>query len=794
MLGQTISHYRVLRKLGGGGMGVVFEAEDTKLGRHVALKFLPEELSRDPEALERFRREARAASSLNHPNICTIYEIDDEHGQPFIAMELLEGKTLKDAIGSKPMDTETLFELGIQIASALEAAHGQGIVHRDVKPGNIFVTTLGQAKVLDFGLAKREFGRAAAADLAGPTMTTEEHLTSPGTTMGTVAFMSPEQVEGKELDARTDLFSFGAVLYEMATARQAFSGNTSGVIFNSILEKTPAPPSRLNAELPQRLDEIVAKALEKDRDVRYQHAADIRADLKRLRRDTTSGTAAVQTTHGQEPHVTRWRKRTLLFAPAVAIVVAGLYFAIRFFTTAREAPISSIAVLPFSGGEQDTVSQDLEDGITEGIIDELSQTPNLKVMSGSSVFRYKSKTTDVQKLGKELNVDAVVAGRIVRREGNVTIDAELVKVNDNSQIWGQRYSEKMGEVGALEQELVSSISRQLRQKLGRETTAKESAHYTENAEAYNLYLRGRHEVDRVTDAAFLRAVQYFQQAIDKDPNFAPAYAGLASAYSLLGLEADLPASEAFGKAGAAAKRALQLDDSSAEAHSAAGFVHLVNGEFSAAEPEFRRAIELNPNIASVRNEYSMFLRCMGRFAEAEEEGQRALDLDPGSQGYRFSFALVFYSQHQYDRTIAELKKMFEIDPNSPQAHLGLSWTYDREEMYDQAMEELEKYYSLTGLPDVAEAEKRAQAQSGRKGFLLKDITIAGNPANRATYFPIFVAIDYVELGDKDKAFAWLERAYDEHIGLMFLKVDPAFDSLRSDPRFEALLRKTGFPQ
>jgi eukaryotic-like serine/threonine-protein kinase len=791
MIGQTISHYRILEQLGAGGMGVVYKAHDRRLDRALALKLLPENMAQQPQALERFRREARAASALNHPGICTIYDIGEEDGRAFIAMEFIDGETLRSHIHAKALPLEDILKFGIQIAEALDAAHAEGIIHRDIKPANIFITKRGQVKVLDFGLAKLVPKGIASGDSSSGAAP-EESTSIVGIISGTPSYMSPEQIRGDDLDARTDIFSLGLVIYEMATGRQAFGGGTGGAIIEAVLTRPPVSVRSIRPEMPSSLEAIIDKALCKDRSQRYQGAADILADLQLLKREIDSGSrardestqAALTSTAGPvssaaHPNRTTSTHQTGTVRRPRASKVIG-----------------SLAVLPFENVSRDPDNEYLGDGIAASLINNLATVPKLRVMAQSTVFRYKGREIDPQAVGRELNVRAVLTGKVMQSGGALRIGTELVDVATGSQLWGAQFDRKPGDIFLIQDEISREISGKLRLQLTRAEKKKLIRRHTEDAEAYRLYLQGRHHWNRWTEEGFYKAIGYFQQAIDKDPDYALAHTGVAESYVLLGWNSYLPPKDAFPKGKAAAMIALRLAPDLGEAHTPlAASLWLHDWQWHEAHAEFQRSLELNPAYPTANHWYAEYMMTMGRQVDAIAKMKNSRELDPLSLIINVAIGWASYMARQYDEAIEQLLRTVELDPNYPVTYWILGLLYRIAGRYDLAITAGEKGVNLSGgSPLMRAALAHTYGMAGRPGearHLLHDLT---ELAKRKYVAPHFLAGIHIGLGDSDRAMEYLEKSWDERCHwLIYLHIDPSMDDLRSDPRFQDLLKRVGLP-
>jgi len=826
--GALLGRYEIRSPLGKGGMGEVYLAWDSQLDRTVALKVLPADVASDQQRMQRFTQEAKAASALNHPNILTIYEVGQAGSARFIATEFIDGVTLRQHMADARMRTDEVLIIVLQIASALAAAHAAGIVHRDIKPENIMVRRDGYVKVLDFGLAKLAEAQTHRSDPEAATIV----KTEPGIIMGTASYMSPEQARGQAMDARTDIWSLGVVIYEMITGRLPFEGQTSSDVIALILQKEPLALGRHALEVPTELERIIAKALTKDREERYQTAKDLLIDLKRLKQQLdvaaqiertvapefragatgTSGSSVAVQTMGQPvpastsnaEYIAGEIKRHKLGVGIAGVILLGVaaiaalayfgYFARdRASGPGREA-ITSIAVLPFVNASNNPDAEYLSDGISESLINSLSQLPQLKVIARSSSFKFKGKTTEPGEVAKALGVRAIVTGRVIQLGDQLQISAELVDTSDGTQIWGEQYTRKATDLLAMQSEISREIAERLRLKLTNTEQQQLAKRSTTNPEAYELLLRGRFYRIKGGPEGRTKAIEYFSQAVALDPNYALAYAELAVTYNGLIASASVDPQVIRPKAQAAAEKALQLDETLPEAHQAQGTLRFNYWEWAAAEREYKRAIELNPSFSRAHAVYSNYLSSMGQHEQAIAGARRARELDPLSTAVNYRIGAVLFNARRYDEAIEQLKKTLELDPNYTLTHLWFGYAYAAKGQYAQAIAE---YKEVVRLGEDSTSTKiylgYSLAMSGKRNEAL---AILNEMQTTKEYVsPAELAVLYAGLGDKEQAFAALERAYAAHdFQLQYLKVEPSYDSLRSDRRFADLVRRVGLPE
>jgi len=796
LVGKSFGPYQITQVLGKGGMGIVYLALDQGLHRQIALKFLHDDLLNDKQRVQRFKQEARAASALNHPNILTVHEIGQSNSTHFIATEFVAGETLRERLAGGRMKVLEAVDIATQASSALTAAHAAGITHRDIKPENIMLRPDGYVKVLDFGLAKLTDRSISDVDQAATTRAAD---TDPGVVMGTVKYMSPEQAQGLPVDSRTDIWSLGAVLYEMIAGCPPFEGATPSHVTVSILERKPSPLSRYASEVPGELEWMISKALRKDREERYQTAKDLMIDLRYLRQQieinaelersvaATDAVGAIDTTPNVSKESQSGKKTISSPSNESAASSSG--------RRQSRKVINSLAVLPLANASADPNAEYLSDGITESIINSLSQLPKLRVVPRSTVFRYKGQEVDPQLVGHDLGVRAVLTGRLLQMGDQLIIKMELIDVLNESQLWGEQYNRKLSDILEVEEQISREISEKLRLKLTGEDKKRLTKRFTKNTDAYHAYLKGRYYWNKRTPDTIQRGIEFFQKAISLDPHYALAYCGLADSYLLLGAVeyGGLRPMEAVPRVRDAVLHALQLDDALAEAHTSLGNISYYDWDWQLAEREYKRAIELNPNYATAHHWYANQLMAHARFDEGLKQIKRAQELDPLSLPIVLGEGWLLFLARQYDQAIEEFRKVIELEPNFANSHLCLGLAYEQKQKYDEAIEELQKAIQLSDSPLMRAALGHAYALSGKtaKARQIRDEMIESSKQKYIS--PVLIAAVCAGLGEKEEAFAWLEKAYEEHSeGLFWFKVEPSMNNLRSDPRYDELLQRMGF--
>lgn len=817
---RALGPYQIERQLGQGGMGVVYLAYDTRLGRPVALKLLPTHLTGEVERVRRFEREAHSVSALNHPNIVTVYDFGQEDGRHYIATEYVAGQTLRAALGDPDFKLTQALDVAMQVASALAAAHQAGIIHRDIKPENVMLRPDGYVKVLDFGLAKLTESRSSGDEDETVASIGSGFKTRTGMVLGTVSYMSPEQAGGQKVDARTDLFSLGVVLYEMVTGHRPFEGRTRNHVLVAILDQEQPSLSSYAAGAPVELESIINQALRKDRAQRYQTAAELLADLRKLKQDleiqarvesrsaeerlaeartrasgeqasapsAVTGPNGARITSQIKPH----RRKVVVMLVAlllIAAIIAGVLL-----LAVPPPTIDSIAVLPFANAGNDPQVEYLPDGITESLIGSLSQLPHLRVMARGTVFTYKGREADPRQVGATLKVRTVVLGRVERRGERLVIGVELVDAADGARLWGEQYQRPLADIFAVQAEIAREIAEQLRVRLSSAEREQLAKRQTTNPEAYQLYLQGRYHYLQFNRASQERALDYFRQAITRDPRYALAYTGIADVYADFSSQYLAP-SEAMPQAKQAAAQALELDEQLPEAHHSLAMVKWFGDwDWAGAEVEFRRALALNPNAAATYAFYADFLLRLKRFDEALSQARQGYELDPLSpHGSEMVSKSLFYLR-RYDESVAQSRKTLELNPNYIWVGLHISNSRAQQGRHEEAIAEVRRNLELNQHDAILSHLGYLYAFAGRRDEARKVLTELEERARQRRVSPVYRARVYANLGDKERALELLRQAYEERSDhLLAIGIDPIFDGLRADPRFAELLRGIGLP-